>query len=89
MIFDQVFLRAINLEPLTLEEGVSIYEQVPTSELMVIASQIRQIVHVHHRHESERIFATVEMILQKKERKRREKIISLMKLFKQLLMITV
>jgi len=45
MIFDQVFLRAINLEPLTLEEGVALYEQVSTSELMVIASQIRQKLH--------------------------------------------
>jgi cyclic dehypoxanthinyl futalosine synthase len=45
MIFDQVFLRALNLEPLTLEEGVLLYEQAPTSELMYIASQIRQKLH--------------------------------------------
>src|ERR1035437_85502 len=45
MIFDQVFLRAINLEPLTLEEGVALYEQVSTSELMYIAWQVRQKLH--------------------------------------------
>lgn len=45
MIFDQIYERALNLEPLTLEEGILLYEQAPTSELMYIASHIRQKLH--------------------------------------------
>jgi cyclic dehypoxanthinyl futalosine synthase len=45
MIFDHLYERALNLEPLSLEEGVLHYEQAPTSELMYIASQIRQKFH--------------------------------------------
>lgn len=35
--------RALNLEFLTIEEGVFLYEQAPTSELMFVANEIRKI----------------------------------------------
>jgi cyclic dehypoxanthinyl futalosine synthase len=45
MIFDQIYKRALNLDPISLDEGVLLYEQAPTSELTYIASQIRQKFH--------------------------------------------
>ena len=45
MNFDRIYDRALNLEPLSLEEGVLLYNQAPISELMVIAWLIRQKFH--------------------------------------------
>lgn len=45
MNFDRIYERALNLEPLSLEEGLTLYEQAPTSELMEIAWQVRQKFH--------------------------------------------
>ena len=45
MNFDRIFNRALSLEPLSLEEGVMLYEQAPTSELVFIANQLRQKFH--------------------------------------------
>ena len=42
MDFDRIYDRALRLEPLTLEEGVMLYDHAPTSELMYIAWLIRQ-----------------------------------------------
>lgn len=39
---ENILKKAVNLEPLTLEEGMFIYEQVSTSELMLIANECRQ-----------------------------------------------
>jgi len=45
MNFDRIYERALSLDPLSLEEGVMLYEKAPTSELMFIAWQIRQKLH--------------------------------------------
>ena len=45
MNFDRIYERSLSLEPLTLEEGVLLYEKAPTSELMFIASHIRHKLH--------------------------------------------
>jgi len=45
MNFDPIYARALSLDPLSLEEGVLLYEKAPTSELMYIASQLRQKLH--------------------------------------------
>lgn len=45
MNFDRIYERALSLDPLTLEEGLLLYEQAPTSELMFVAWQIRQKFH--------------------------------------------
>jgi len=45
MNFDLIYERALRLQPLTEDEGVLLYEQAPTSELMFVASQIRQQLH--------------------------------------------
>jgi len=45
MNFDHIYERALRLDPLTLEEGLMLYEQAPTSELMYLAWQIRQKLH--------------------------------------------
>lgn len=45
MNFDRIYDRALSLDPLSLEEGVLLYGHAPTSELMYIASQIRQKFH--------------------------------------------
>lgn len=45
MNFDPIYERALSLDPLSLEEGVMLYEQAPTSELMYLAWQIRQKIH--------------------------------------------
>lgn len=39
---DQILNKASQLEALTLEEGMVLYEQVPTSELMLVANECRQ-----------------------------------------------
>ena len=45
MNFDRIYDRALRLDPLSLEEGVMLYDQAPTSELMYIAWMIRQKFH--------------------------------------------
>ena len=45
MNFDRLYERALNLDPLTTDEAVLLYEQAPTSELMILAWQIRQRFH--------------------------------------------
>ena len=45
MNLDHLYSRALNLEPLTLEEGELLYQVAPTSELMFVAWQIRQKLH--------------------------------------------
>ena len=39
---EQILKKAIELKPLTLEEGMFIYENVSTSELMLVANECRQ-----------------------------------------------
>ncbi len=39
---ENILNKALRLEPLTLEEGMLIYEQVPTNELMLVANECRQ-----------------------------------------------
>jgi cyclic dehypoxanthinyl futalosine synthase len=39
---EQILIKASNLEPLTLEEGLLLYEKVSTSELMLVASECRK-----------------------------------------------
>ncbi len=39
---ENVLKKAINLDPITLEEGLLIYENVPTNELMLVANECRQ-----------------------------------------------
>ncbi|MBT6764246.1 MAG: CofH family radical SAM protein, partial [Prolixibacteraceae bacterium] len=43
MVADKILIKAIRLEPLTFEEGLFIYEQVPTNELMLVANECRQL----------------------------------------------
>ena len=45
MNFDSIANRAFNLDPLTLEEGLLLYEQATTSQLTYIANQLRQKLH--------------------------------------------
>jgi cyclic dehypoxanthinyl futalosine synthase len=45
MNLDNLFIRALNREPLSLEEGLALYTEASTSELMLIADQLRQIFH--------------------------------------------
>jgi len=42
MTLDKILHRAVELEPLTLEEGMKVYDQVSTSELMMVANECRQ-----------------------------------------------
>ncbi len=39
---DKILNKALNLEPLSLEEGMFVYENVPTNELMLVAHECRQ-----------------------------------------------
>ncbi len=39
---EDIFKRAIDLKPLTLEEGMFIYEKVSTNDLMLVANECRQ-----------------------------------------------
>lgn len=43
MTVDSLLKRALNLEFLSIEEGVFLYEQAPTTELMFVANEIRNI----------------------------------------------
>lgn len=45
MNLDNLFIKALNREPLSLEEGICLYTEASTSELMLIADQLRQILH--------------------------------------------
>jgi len=45
MNFDQIYDRVLNFDPLSLEEGVLLYEKAPTSELIFLANQLRQKLH--------------------------------------------
>jgi len=42
MTLDKILHRAVELEPLTLEEGMKVYDEVSTSELMMVANECRQ-----------------------------------------------
>ena len=39
---DKILLKALNLEPVSVEQGLFIYEHVPTTELMLVAHECRQ-----------------------------------------------
>lgn len=43
MDFENLYLKALNLEPLTAEEGLILYEHAPAEELMFIGNMVRQI----------------------------------------------
>jgi len=43
MIIDSLLKRALNFEFLTIEEGVFLFENTPTSELMFVANELRKI----------------------------------------------
>jgi cyclic dehypoxanthinyl futalosine synthase len=45
MSFDDIYKKALNLEPITAEEGLNIYSHAPAEELMFIADRIRQRLH--------------------------------------------
>ena len=45
MNLDRLYIRALNREPLSLEEGVALYSYAGTPELMLIANQLRQKLH--------------------------------------------
>lgn len=45
MNFDPLYIRALNRDMLTLEEGAALYANAPTPELMLVANQLRQILH--------------------------------------------
>jgi len=42
MILDELYNRALNLEPLNIEEGIALYTTAPVEELMFVASRLRQ-----------------------------------------------
>jgi cyclic dehypoxanthinyl futalosine synthase len=45
MNFDPLYQRALNRDPLTADEGTALYTHAPTPELIIIANQLRQILH--------------------------------------------
>ncbi len=45
MNFDPLYRRVLDLDPLNTKEGFSLYTEAPTSELILIANQLRQIFH--------------------------------------------
>ena len=45
MNLDTLYKRAINLEPLSTDEGLALYNMAPTSELMFVADAIRRKLH--------------------------------------------
>jgi len=45
MNLDRLYIRALNCDPLSLEEGVALYSHAGTPELMFIANQLRQKLH--------------------------------------------
>jgi len=42
MKVEEIFSKAVNLEPLSLDEGMFLYENVPTNQLMLVANECRQ-----------------------------------------------
>ena len=42
---DPLYIRALNRDPLSAEEGAALYMNAPTPELILIANQLRQILH--------------------------------------------
>lgn len=42
---DPLYIRALNRDPLSQEEGAALYMNAPTPELILIANQLRQILH--------------------------------------------
>ena len=45
MNFDPLYKRALNLDPLTADEGIALYTYAPTPELILIANQLRKTFH--------------------------------------------
>jgi len=45
MNLDKLFIRALNFEPLSLEEGLALYTEASTPELIIVADQLRKILH--------------------------------------------
>lgn len=43
MVLDDLYGKALNLQPLTPEEGIALYNEAPIGELMFIADRLRQI----------------------------------------------
>jgi cyclic dehypoxanthinyl futalosine synthase len=43
MVFDELYDKALNLQPLSLEEGTALYNEAPVEELMFVADSLRQI----------------------------------------------
>jgi cyclic dehypoxanthinyl futalosine synthase len=43
MVLDELYDKALNLEPLSLEEGTTLYNDAPIEELMFVANRLRQI----------------------------------------------
>jgi cyclic dehypoxanthinyl futalosine synthase len=43
MIFDELYDKALNLQPLSLEEGCALYNDAPVEELMFVADRLRQV----------------------------------------------
>jgi cyclic dehypoxanthinyl futalosine synthase len=42
MILDELYSKALNLEMLTIEEGMTLFEQAPLTELMFVANEMRK-----------------------------------------------
>ena len=42
MILDELYSKALNLEMLTIEEGMALFEQAPLTELMFVANEMRK-----------------------------------------------
>jgi cyclic dehypoxanthinyl futalosine synthase len=43
MVLDELYDKALNLRPLSLEEGITLYTEAPVEELMYVADRLRQI----------------------------------------------
>ena len=43
MVFDELYDKALSLQPLNLEEGIMLYNEAPIEELMYVADRLRQI----------------------------------------------
>ena len=43
--FDSIYERALSLQPVTMEEGLSLYNEAPLDELIFLADNIRRIIH--------------------------------------------
>jgi cyclic dehypoxanthinyl futalosine synthase len=42
MVLDEIYKKALNLKPLSLEEGIMLYNEAPIEELMFVADRLRQ-----------------------------------------------